>query len=706
MTNPWLDFNNAATQEEQFSSDELKSRLHIRLKEALYHLFPFGVAQRERFYIGDIRGTKGESLVVDLSGPKAGMWHDFATGEGGDIIALWAGSCGMDAHRDFPAVVSVIQEWLGTEAKAIPQQKTTEDLGPVTGKWDYLDAEGSLIACVYRYDPPSGKQFRPWDVKARRHQAPESRPLYNQPGIAASDNIILVEGEKSAQALINQGFCATTAMNGASAPIDKTDWSPLQAKHVLIWPDNDEPGKKYAENAAQAITSLGAHSVAMLIPPTDKPKKWDAADAVDEGIDITAFISTIPRKEINSHKFRLSDWYATRYQGTAPIQQFLVEGIFPMKSVSILAAMGDTGKGMLTLKLALLIAIGATREWSPNGEACLLGGKIQQAGSAVIFTAEDDCDEVHRRLERLDPDSKRLHNPAKLIIVPLSSAGGPMPLVTVSKDGLVISPHYKIIEEELRKIPDLKLVVFDPLSSFIHADVTTDPAAGSFITGILCMLASNTGAAVIIAHHMRKSQGNKPITSAEQARDAIRGTSALVDGVRLAYALWPASPEHQDMVFKALSIPFVRNSVFEGTVVKANGPANRNMTTYLRSPKTGLLEDITDRLRTVKWPEQDLSIVLRIAIARAAKEGHPFTHTGATGIYRQRHRLSSLLHNVGRDRLERMVQTLLNQRLIVKGMASGSKEDKWLDVPEGPFARGEGEFIEGAQEVKDDIFHS
>jgi putative DNA primase/helicase len=105
---------------------------------------------------------------------------------------------------------------------------------------------GNLIACVYRYDTPDGKEFRPWDVKARRHKAPDPRPLYNRPGIVKADRVVLVEGEKCADALIAKGICATTAMNGANAPIEKTDWSPLAGKHVLIWPDNDEAGKAYA----------------------------------------------------------------------------------------------------------------------------------------------------------------------------------------------------------------------------------------------------------------------------------------------------------------------------------------------------------------------------------------------------------------------------------------------------------------------------
>ncbi len=304
MIHAWMDFNDAADQsaskEENFSVDEMKALLLLRLKEVLYYLFPSGMAQRDRFYIGDIHGNKGESLVVDLSGSKAGMWHDFATGEGGDIISLWAGSCGMDTHRDFPAVISSLQEWLRTAPRPVPKTQSLpeEDLGPVTGKWDYLDADGNLIACVYRYDPPSGKQFRPWDVKVRKHKAPEPRPLYNQPGIALSDSVILVEGEKSAQALIDYGFYATTAMNGASAPIDKTDWAPLAGKHVLIWPDHDEPGRKYAEGVAAYLKTADIASLTILVIPDDKPAKWDAADAAIEQLDIRAFISSAAKTSV------------------------------------------------------------------------------------------------------------------------------------------------------------------------------------------------------------------------------------------------------------------------------------------------------------------------------------------------------------------------------------------------------------------------
>ncbi len=240
--NRWRDFNDAEPQQLDGawpahaveSTGELKSRMLANIRGVLSCLFPGGVFQRGKFFVGDIRGNPGDSLNVEIEGGKAGMWHDFATGEGGDIIGLWAAATGRDLRSEFPAIVDDIRAWLDGRSRTLhndraerPRRQSSapvDELGPVTAKWDYLDEAGRLIACVYRYDPPGGKQFRPWDVLARKKKAPDPRPLYNRPGIKAAADVILVEGEKAAAALIGQGLCATTAMNGASAPVEKTDW--------------------------------------------------------------------------------------------------------------------------------------------------------------------------------------------------------------------------------------------------------------------------------------------------------------------------------------------------------------------------------------------------------------------------------------------------------------------------------------------------
>ena len=298
MTDAWQDFSDAsdqapsrAPQEGASERDRLRAELLARIENVLFHLFPAGCVEKGKFYIGDIHGNPGDSMDVALDGPKIGLWSDFATGEGSDIFGLWAAARGLDTKRDFPKLIKEIADWIGTSPvaarrpKPSPKTPPTDDLGPYTAKWDYRNAKGDLIACVYRYDTPDGKEFRPWDVKSRKHQAPEPRPLYNQQGIAEASGIVLVEGEKCAEALIAQNVCATTAMNGANAPVDKTDWSPLQGKRVVIWPDNDEPGKAYAENVANYLSRLGI-AVSIMAVPEGKPEGWDAADAIAEKFDV------------------------------------------------------------------------------------------------------------------------------------------------------------------------------------------------------------------------------------------------------------------------------------------------------------------------------------------------------------------------------------------------------------------------------------
>ena len=234
MNNKWLDFNDVPEQGsgDKLDADDVKRRIQERLPEYLNWLFPNGKQRGQKFVLGNVQGKKGKSLEVELSGSEAGLWHDFESGEGGDVISLTAEHQKLDAQRDFPEIIRFMAEWLGMPLFSPPvtasHQDDYEDLGHHTGKWDYHDVEGNLIACVYRYDTPDGKEFRPWDVKTRKTKAPNPRPLYNQPGVKSANEVLLVEGEKAAQALIDSGRCATTAMNGAKAPIDKTDWSPLE----------------------------------------------------------------------------------------------------------------------------------------------------------------------------------------------------------------------------------------------------------------------------------------------------------------------------------------------------------------------------------------------------------------------------------------------------------------------------------------------
>ncbi len=285
--------------------DNIRAALLVNLESVLFALFPAGKMRRGKFLIGDILGNPGDSLEVVLEGDKAGLWTDRADNSGGDIFALIGGHYSIDAHTDFPRVLQRSSALVGcspaVKVSGTRRQGTAfNDLGPATARWDYQDAQGNLLAVVYRYDPPGQrKEFRPWDAKRRKMAPPNPRPLYNQPGLVISDKAVLVEGEKCAQALIDVGVVATTAMHGANAPTDKTDWSPLSGKSVLIWPDKDKPGWEYADRASQAILAAGAISCHILYPPKDQPEGWDAADALADGFDAVGFLAQGPRMQIH-----------------------------------------------------------------------------------------------------------------------------------------------------------------------------------------------------------------------------------------------------------------------------------------------------------------------------------------------------------------------------------------------------------------------
>lgn len=66
----WLDFNDAPEQRDELTSDTdaLRAGLLDRLEAVLHYLFPQGRIRGGKFYVGDVDGNPGKSLVVELDG--------------------------------------------------------------------------------------------------------------------------------------------------------------------------------------------------------------------------------------------------------------------------------------------------------------------------------------------------------------------------------------------------------------------------------------------------------------------------------------------------------------------------------------------------------------------------------------------------------------------------------------------------------------
>jgi len=168
--------------------------------------------------------------------------------------------------------------------------------------WRYPDADGETLFYVCRWnEPDGGKRILPLSWFAREGWRfghwPDARPLYSLDALAENPNapVVVVEGEKAADAAarIFSKSIATTSSGGANA-CAKTDWTPLAGRRVLIWPDHDEPGAKYARDVAAILAALdcqvsivAADTLAAQFDSGDV-KSWDAADALADGLDVAA----------------------------------------------------------------------------------------------------------------------------------------------------------------------------------------------------------------------------------------------------------------------------------------------------------------------------------------------------------------------------------------------------------------------------------
>jgi putative DNA primase/helicase len=263
------------------------------LPSILHYLLPAGVLRGGKFMVGNVQGDKGDSLVVEMNGAKAGLWHDFATGAGGDIIDLWAVSKDLTARRNFLHCCKIFKPTLALELiHGLISLHRLNHRGKAESSENQLP--NGIIPMRTAISSPVCIGMIPMAAKNSGRGMPCAGSCVRRIfalsiirlGLKDAALVVLAEGEKCAQALISVGICATTAMNGAKAPVNKTDWSPLQGKHVIIWPDHDEPGLEYARRAASAAARAGAVQVEILKIPPEKPPKWDAADAVAEGLDI------------------------------------------------------------------------------------------------------------------------------------------------------------------------------------------------------------------------------------------------------------------------------------------------------------------------------------------------------------------------------------------------------------------------------------
>ncbi len=328
----------------------------------------------EYFVCNPLRAdSKPDSFAINLN---SGKWGDFATNDAGnDLISLYAY---LEGIEQWEAAIDVadqiafnLPEGCRPKVKQAAErkkpvidpstvkpakQKEETPWAPVTPvphsapdaplahpnrglpamKWAYKDANGQLLGYIYRFNTSDGgKETLPltycknentnkYDWRWMQWAEP-NRPLYGLDRLASNPNdwVLLVEGEKCADAPVDMLKGAVVSWPGGSKAIEKCDWSPLAGRKIYAWadcdaqreklskaekeagadplskpllPEHEQPGMKAMLRIKEKLLALDPATEFNLVDiplPEVKPSGWDVADAIDEGMDASALLSFI-----------------------------------------------------------------------------------------------------------------------------------------------------------------------------------------------------------------------------------------------------------------------------------------------------------------------------------------------------------------------------------------------------------------------------
>jgi putative DNA primase/helicase len=276
------------------------------------------------------------SFKVDLS---TGVYKDFSTGEGGDLIELYAkikGITNIEAANELaaqytnanfetfkakePILKADSADWVSVLAPRPAQDRDLNHwkLGAPAEYYCYKNAEGGILGYVCRFETgtniATGKtEKETWPLcYAKNVQTGETRfkwkgfekprPLYGLNLLHSNPEkyILLVEGEKCADAVnkILPHAVIGCAWVGGTNGLSMVDLSALKGRKIIYWPDNDEVGIKCARDIIKFLAPI-CDSLRLIIPDLRWPAGYDVADAVAKGAKAEALESFI-RKSLRT----------------------------------------------------------------------------------------------------------------------------------------------------------------------------------------------------------------------------------------------------------------------------------------------------------------------------------------------------------------------------------------------------------------------
>jgi len=420
--------------------------------------------------------------------------------------------------------------------------------GPYSSTWTYHDAAGEPVGMIVRWDTPTGKDIRPvsrlisgWVIGGM----PEPRPLYRLPELLARPNerAYVTEGEKAADAAATIDLLVTTSPHVCESAA-KADWTPLAGREVVILPDLDDAGERYAQDVTSILVRLEPAAKVRIVQLPGLPKGGDIHDWL-EAHDATEPDSLRAAIESLANTTPLVN--ASEIIG-GPVLQCLadVEPVavrwlwpdrIPLGRITLLVGRPGEGKSFLTTYMGSRVSTGSP--W-PDGSQC-------PRGSVILICAEDDPgDTIRPRLDAHHADVRQVH---LLSMVRRVEADGEQ------HDVMFTLVDVASLEAALKALPDCRLVVVDPIGSFLggRTDAHRDNEVRSVLAPV-AKLAEKYGPAVVVVAHRRKSGGTV-------ADDLALGSRAFTG---IARAVWHLTHAGENKM-RRLLLPGKNNLAPEGS---------------------------------------------------------------------------------------------------------------------------------------------
>jgi len=435
------------------------------------------------------------SFAVFQGEAGAWLWKDHHESDvGGSIIDFVSRKDGLSIAES----IQKIKELEGLEDCPTSTRQATREIAAV---YDYVDEAGNLIFQKVRYIPKSFSCRRPvgasWEYNTRGIKVVP----YRLNRIKDEARVFICEGEKDADLLAGLGYPSTSAPFGAGSwPAELNPY--FRGKSVFILYDVGNETK--VQRIASELSKFTNDVIILYIPLDQREadisdflspftalddKRAKMEEVIFNGLKYeppkpktpeTAFRVTLAERGAESIRIRAIPW--------------LWHGVMPTHMATAITGDAGQGKSLVAVDMAARVSRGMVFP--------VYDKSISTVRGQVFYITSEGV-----------PD---------MILVPrLMAAGADLSKVTIVEGIYQRKDHFSMfditrnlpeIERRAKDFPDLKLIIIDPIASFLPERINTNQGNQVRLAmDRISELAYKLGIAIPTVMHFAKTPGVKAI---------------------------------------------------------------------------------------------------------------------------------------------------------------------------------------------------